>query len=71
MNERIKEYLGHEEKVLWSGQAENFQAMDKTHKSYYTRRSLIVAVISVVIIAAYFYSAISSGATFSDPSHLW
>ena len=36
MNERIKEYLGHEEKVLWSGQAENFQAMDKTHKSYYT-----------------------------------
>lgn len=62
MNEKIKEYLGHEEKVLWSGQAENFQAMDKTHKSYYTRRSIIVAVISVAIIAAYFYSAVSSGA---------
>lgn len=62
MNERIKDYLGHEEKVLWDGKAESFQAMDKTHKNYYTRRSIIVAVISVAIIAAYFYSAVSSGA---------
>ena len=60
MNERIKDYLGHEEKVLWNGQAEDFQAMDKTHKNYYIRRGIIVAIISVAVIAAYFISAISA-----------
>ena len=62
MNERIKDYLGHDEKVLWNGQAEDFQAMDKTHKNYYIRRGVIVAIISVAVIAAYFISAVSSGA---------
>lgn len=62
MNERIKDYLGHGEKVLWTGQAEDFQPMDKTHKNYYTRRSIIVALVSVAIIAAYFISAVNSGA---------
>ncbi len=62
MKERLKDYLEHGEEVLWSGKPENFDTADKTHKSYYTRRSIIVAIISVAIIVAYLYTAISTGA---------
>lgn len=62
MNERIKDYLGHDEKVLWSGRAEAFQAMDKTHKNYYTRRSIIAIAVTLIVVALYIISAINSGA---------
>ena len=62
MEERIKDNLVQGEEILWSSRPAAFQPMDKTHKSYYIRRSIIVAVVSAVILAAYFYSAIATSA---------
>lgn len=62
MNERIKDYIGHGEEILWSGRSENFEAMDKTHKNYYLRRGIIIAVIALALIALYIPTAISTGA---------
>lgn len=62
MEERIKDNLVQGEEILWSSRPAAFQPMDKTHKSYYIRRSIIVAVVSVAILSAYFYSAIATSA---------
>ncbi len=62
MDELIKGSLTQGEEILWSGKPADFQPMDKTHKSYYIRRSIIVAVVSAALLAAYFYSASATGA---------
>ena len=62
MKEKIKDSLEPGEEILWSAQPAAFKALDKTHKNYYTRRSIIAAVVTLAIIAVYLYSAISSGA---------
>lgn len=62
MEERLKDYLGHDEKIIWTGRPETFTPMDSTHKNYYIRRSIIVAVISILLIAIYIPLSISTGA---------
>ena len=62
MTEKIKDYLEHDEKVLWSGKPEAFDSADKTHKTYYARRSIWVAVVAIAVIAAYLYAAITTEA---------
>ena len=33
MKERLKDYLDHDERILWHGRPERFEAMDGTHKA--------------------------------------
>ena len=60
MKEKIKDILEPGEEILWSAQPAAFKALDKTHKNYYIRRSIIVAIAALAVFAAYFYAAISA-----------
>ena len=62
MKERLKDYLEHGEEILWHGRAEQFEAMDKTHKAYYIRRGVIAAAVLILLIALYIPTAIKTGA---------
>lgn len=62
MKERLKDYLEHDEEILWQGRAENFEAMDGTHKAYYIRRGIIIAVVAILLIAFYIPAVIKTGA---------
>ena len=60
MKEKIKDSLEPGEEILWSAQPAAFKALDKTHKNYYIRRSIIVAIAALAVFAAYLYAAISA-----------
>ena len=62
MKERLKDYLTHDEQILWHGRTEAFEAMDGTHKAYYIRRGIIAAVVAALLIALYIPPAMKSGA---------
>ena len=62
MKERLKDYLEHDEEILWYGRAEQFAAMDKTHKAYYIRRGVIAAAVLILLLALYIPTAIKTGA---------
>lgn len=62
MKERLKDYLTHDEQILWHGRTTAFEAMDGTHKAYYIRRGIIAAVVTVLLIALYIPTAIKTGA---------
>lgn len=62
MKERLKDYLERDEKILWNGRAEKFDTMDGTHKAYYIRRGIIIAVITILLIALYIPTATKTGA---------
>ena len=62
MKERLKDYLDHDERILWHGRPERFEAMDGTHKAYYLRRGIIAAVVTVLLIALYIATAMKTGA---------
>ena len=62
MKERLKDYLEHDEQILWHGRTAAFEAMDGTHKAYYIRRGIIAAVVTVLLIALYIPTAIKTGA---------
>lgn len=62
MKERLKDYLEHDEEILWYGRAEQFDAMDKTHKAYYIRRGVIAAAVLILLLALYIPTAIKTGA---------
>ena len=62
MKEKLKDYLEHGEEILWHSRAEQFEAMDRTHKAYYIRRGVIAAAILILLLAFYIPTAIKTGA---------
>ena len=62
MKEKLKDYLAHDEEILWHGCVDFFETMDKTHKAYYTRRGIIAATVLILLIALYIPTAIRTGA---------
>ncbi len=62
MEELLKGALDEGEKILWKGQPESFETLDKTHRSGYIRKCVITAVITAAILIAYIAAATSNGA---------
>lgn len=62
MKEKLKDYLERGEEILWHSRAEQFEAMDRTHKAYYIRRGVIAAAILILLLAFYIPTAIKTGA---------
>lgn len=62
MKERLKDYLEHGEEILWHGRAEPFIAMDQTHKGYYLRRGIVIALVLLALDILYISTALKTGA---------
>jgi len=57
MNERLKNYMNHEEEILWCGHAEPFTLMDSTNKKPCIRRWITSALVVAAVIALYIFMA--------------
>lgn len=62
MDDKLIGKLDADEKILWRGKPEPFEALDKTHKTHFIRRIVITAVVVVLLIAGYIISANNTGA---------
>lgn len=62
MEEILKPVLDGGEKILWSGRPESFETLDKTHKSSFIKRCVIIAVTTAVLCALYFFAIERTGA---------
>ena len=62
MEEKLRPIMDEGEKILWSGRPENFETLDKTHKSRFIRSSIITVVVTVALIVAYLMTIARTGA---------
>lgn len=61
MEEILKSALDDNEKLLWTGRPENFEALDETNRKYFIKKAIIAAAVSALLIAAYALMVVSSG----------
>ena len=61
MNEKLKEHLNEDEKVLWSGKAEPVDTLDPVYKPSFILKASIALVIIVVIVIALVMASKKSG----------
>ena len=53
MEENLKKSLMEGEELLWSGKPETCEALDKTHKAKFVKKTVTAAVVAVVLCALY------------------
>jgi len=61
MQDKLKEELYPEEKLLWSGAIEGFETMDKTNKAAYIKRAVLLCSVVAALCIIYVVYATSKG----------
>lgn len=67
MKDSVYEFMLPEERALWSGKVEPFETLDATHKKKFLIKTVLLAVISIVLIVAYIAIALSNLADLKIP----
>lgn len=61
MVDKLKEEIMPDEKLLWCGEVEKFETMDKTYKSAYIKRAIKICSIVAGLCLIYIFYAVSKG----------
>ena len=67
MEDILKSKLKDDETLLWSARPEAFETLDKTHKSRFVRKAIVIAVIMIAVLAVYIKAAINTNSTIQIP----
>lgn len=67
MEDKLKSKLKDDETLLWCAKPESFEILDKTHKSNFVKKAILITVVFAAIVAVYIYMAIDTSSTIQIP----